>query len=217
MRSASSVVAVASLLFTISAQAQAQTDVPANYWARQAVTVVVATGVMPAPNGKFNGETKVTRRELAITLARLAKSLERGDWANKPASAVSGGGEAKSNAPVTRYVLASVINKVARAMAAGLPKASGKEYHGSVVLPSPQTVTISKSDPAYDSLAFLGKHRMLQTQSFLLKPGAEPVTGQQVSESLSAMVAGLNDRLTDEPQNQEDIQPPPNRKGHDKH
>jgi len=172
---------------------------------------------MQAPNGRFKGESKVTRRELAITLARLAKSLEKGDWASKPASPVSAGGAAASNGPVTRYVLAVVLNKVARVMSVGLPRAAGREYHGSVVLPKPQTVTISKSDPAYDSLAFLGKHRMLETHSFLLKSGDEPVTGKQVSESLSAMAAGLNDRLTDEPQNREDLGEPPNHKAHEKH
>lgn len=208
MRTAIGVGAIASLLLVSKVVAQTPTDVPADHWARSAVSAVVSTGVMSAPGGKFNGSAKVDRRELAITLAKLARSLEKGDWANKPPAAIKSGGDTLGGESVNRYVLAAVINKVARVVPAGLPKPAAKDIHNSVVLPKAQPAPIPKSDPAYEALDFLSKHRMLQTGSVLLKPGLEPVTSKQVAEGLSALIAGLNDRRTDEPQNREDLGPP---------
>lgn len=207
MRIAIGVVAIASLMLAGPAVAQAPSDVPADHWARSAVAAVISTGVMSARDGKFSGNNKVSRRELAITLVKLAKSLEKGDWANKPPSAVKSGGGA-GDETVSRYVLASVINKVARAVAAGLPKPAPKDIHNSIVLPKAQPASVAKTDTAYSALDYLGRHRMIPEGSVLLRSGAEPVTGKQVSEALSAMIAGLNDRSTDEPQNREDLGPP---------
>ena len=47
-------------------------DVPASHWARAAVLDVTSRGVIAPQNGHFAGASKVTRRELALTLAQGA-------------------------------------------------------------------------------------------------------------------------------------------------
>jgi hypothetical protein len=192
--------------------AQTPADVPSGHWARAAVRDVLATGVMTAENGKFRGNSKVSRRELAITIARLAQSLEKGDWANKPAAAIKADSAVKKEEAVTRYVMASVINKVARIAAPGLPKPTGKAYQVSVAFQKIPDIAVPKTDPAYDSLVYLSKNRMLLPKSVILKSGPEPVTAKDLSQALTIMIAGLNDRLTDEPQNRDEIPHPPGHK-----
>jgi hypothetical protein len=53
---------------------------------------------------------------------------------------------------------------------------------------------------------------MVWTNSALLKPGTQPVTGAQVVTALSQMIGGLTDRLTDEPELRETLGPPPGHK-----
>jgi hypothetical protein len=73
-------------------------------------------------------------------------------------------------------------------------------------------VKIPKTDPSYDSIVYLASNKMAPGSSPLLKPGNNPITGKQLAQCMASMVAGLNDRLTDEPQNREEIAAPPNRR-----
>lgn len=192
-------------------QAQVPKDVPKNHWARNAVIEVTRLGVMKSPGGRFNGSQKVTRTELAIILADFAKSLEKRSWPTSGARIIKNPdvGRLVGTEPVTRYELAAAISHVARYAMAGLPKPSGKVYGQSEALPPPPKLTgISKSSPAYASLSYLAKRRMLFPGSVLLKPGTQPVTGQQVADGLAQVIAGLTDQLTDEPQNREMVEPP---------
>jgi hypothetical protein len=200
------------LFFCLSANAQTLRDVPNSHWARPAVTEVVRLKIMEAPGGRFDGTRPVTRRELIVTLERMAKSLEAGQWKKTGAPRVNEKIKAKSwrDRPVTRYELAAVIYRLALYSAPGLPKATGKVYNTSEAMPSPVTLTgVPRSDPSFASLDFLAKNRMIWPGSPLLKPGSQPVTGAQTSLALSQMISGLNARLTDEPQNREEIGPPP--------
>ncbi|MGC8666780.1 MAG: S-layer homology domain-containing protein [Chthonomonadales bacterium] len=189
-------------------------DVPGSHWARAAVADVVSRGVMTAPGGKFRGAQLVTRRELAITLAALARSLLAGRWPKDSAIPLrpSGGFAQSPSGPVTRYTLAAVISKVARYVAAGLPADRHKVFYGSLIFPSRPKILVPKSDPAYSAVAYLVDGRMAFPPSIVLKPGPQPVTGREVSQALVIMIAGLTDRLTDEPQNREDLGPPPSKR-----
>ncbi len=205
----------AAILLALTANAQTLRDVPNGHWARPAVLEVVRLNIMGAPGGKFNGTRTVTRRELIVILERLAKSLEAGKWQKTGAPRVNEKIKAKSwrDRPVTRYELAAVIHRLALYAAQGLPKATGKVYNTSEALPPPVTLTdVPRSDPSFASLDFLAKNRMIWPGSPLLKPGTQPVTGAQTSQALSQMISGLNARLTDEPQNREEIGPPPRRR-----
>lgn len=203
-------VAAATTLAAAS-QAQGLKDVPENHWARNAVAEVTRLGVMKAPGGRFNGSQKVTRTELAVILADFARSLEKRSWPTSGAKTIKNPdvGKLAGTEPVTRYELAAVISRVARYAMAGLPKPGGKVFGPSEALPPPPKLTgISKSSPAYASLSYLAKKRMLFPGSILLKPGPQPVTGQQVADGLAQVIAGLTDQLTDEPQNREMLEPP---------
>jgi hypothetical protein len=168
---------------------------------------------MAAPNGAFKGNKSVTRRELAVTLYNFARSLEQGKWPPKASRAVKHRtkGDAAGSGPVTRYELAAVIDRVGGQVMAGLPKPTGKIYSKTEALPKGNISKIPKSEPAYTAIAYLANNRMAWEDSIVLKPGNQPVTGQQVAAAIAMMIAGLTDRLTDEPQNREEIGPPPSR------
>jgi hypothetical protein len=200
-----------------AALGQQVSDVPRNHWASASVLTVTAASVMDAPGGKFDGARKVTEIELVNTLARFATALEKGAWRNQSASATKVKQPAASawdSAPVTRYELAALLDRVGRNIMQGLPKPGSKVFGDSEALPRVSIEKVSKTNPAYDSLAFLVKNRMLWGKSPLLDPSAKPVLGKDVVVSISMMIAGLNDRLTDEPQNREDLgEPPSHRQG----
>ncbi len=196
------------------ALAPAPADVPSTHWAARAVQDVVSRGVMAAPGGKFQGSRYVTRRELAVTVERLARSLQRGSWSASSARPVPESANVSLTGPVTRYDLAAAISRLASLAARGLPRDTGKAYFLSEALPPRSTVRVPKSDPAYSAIAFLAANRMAFPPSVLLAPSNQPVTGAQVSLALAQMIAGLNDRLTDEPQDREEIAPPPSREPH---
>lgn len=209
------VLPVMGLVLSTAAQGQTLHDVPRGHWAREAVAEVVQRGVMSAPGGRFDGLRKVTRTELAVTLANMARSLERGAWPKSSAKPPKPDGRSSDwrRQPVTRYELAALLARAARYAAAGLPKPSGKTFGRSEALPPPVTVkSVSKTHPAYASLTYLAKNRMVWPNSVLLQPGAQPVTGEQVVSALAQLIGGLNDRLTDEPQNRQDLGPPPGHK-----
>lgn len=189
-------------------------DVPKGHWARAAVVDVVSRNVMAAPNGRFQGNRLVTRRELAITVAALARSLLAGKWtADRPVPLRRSEGFAEAPAGnVTRYTLAAVIARLAPCVAAGLPADRSRKYYGSLIFPKRPTIQVPRSDPAYNAVAYLVAGRMAFPPSVVLKPGPQPVTGRELSQALVMMIAGLTDRLTDEPQNREDLGPPPSKR-----
>lgn len=187
-------------------------DVPSSHWASAAVRVVTSRDVMDAPGGKFDGERKVTRIELANTLARFAKALEKGAWQGAGASGTNRkqpSASAWESASVTRYELAALLDRVGRNVMQGLPKPSGKTFGASEAFPPASLDKVPKFSPAYDSLAYLVKNHMAWGNSALLSPTSAPVTGKDVVTAVTMLVTGLNDRLTDEPQNREDLGTPP--------
>ncbi len=218
MKSILGLALIAGALVFRPATAQNLKDVPAGHWARAEVEDVVSRGVLTAPDGKFGGAQRVTRRELAISLAKLAKSLEKGAWTRMGAAVPlkHNADQGSAEKLVTRYQLAWVFSRIARYVAAGLPKSTGKTYFLSVQLPPIPKVTIPKTDPSYESIVYLANSKMAPGSSPLLRAGNDPISGKQLAECMASMVAGLNDRLTDEPQNREEISPPPNRRQSDK-
>lgn len=184
-------------------------DVPASHWAKAEVQEIVSHNIMSAPNGKFSGATLVTRRELAISLAKLAQSLEKGEWKSLAAAPVKQQPDKSgTDKPVTRYQLAFVLDRIAHFAAAGLPRSTGKAYFQSVQLPPIPKVTVPRTDPAFASISYLAGNKMAPGTSILLKPGDQPVTGKELADCITSMIAGLNDKLTDEPQNRPEIAPP---------
>jgi hypothetical protein len=189
-------------------------DVPANHWAGAAVSSVLSRSVMTAPGGKFAGSTKVSRTELANVMVAFAKVLEQGAWPKTtakalPRQAMPGGWASQ---PVTRYELAALLDRMGSIAAQGLPRAGAKRYGPSKSFPPAADISnVAKSDPAYPALSYLVKNRMLWKGSVLVKPGSQPVTGGQVADEVSAVISSVNDRLTDDPQNQPEIPERPKR------
>jgi hypothetical protein len=205
----------AGLWFCAGARAQVPRDVPSGHWARSAVLAVTGRGVMSAPGGKFGGTRAVTRTELATALANLARSLEQGKWPKTETVplAKAPAGARLDRQTVTRYELAVVLYRTAQYVMQGLPKRAGKTFGNSVILPAPfKPKGVPSSNPAYESLSYLAKNRMIWPDSPLLKPGRQPVTGAQTADAVAQMVIGLNDRLTDEPQLREDLGEPPGKR-----
>jgi hypothetical protein len=208
-----SIVALSTFSLVV-AGAQTPRDVPAGHWARASVTEVIKQGVMPAPNGAFSGDKKVSRTEMAIILANFARALEAGKWPKANARAIKDPKKADlSDKPVSRYELAAVLDRVGRIAAHGLPSGETKRYGKSNAIPPIADLKgVPASDPAYESLQYLAKNRMLLKGSVLAKPGPQPVTGEQVAESVSNVIAGVNDRLTTEPDEPPLISAPPHKK-----
>src|SRR6266496_205745 len=128
-----------------SAGAQAPADIPNGHWARAAATEVVSRGVMAAPSGKFEGDKPITRTELAIALAKFARSFEKPGWSATGAKQLNLKAPASaSTGPVTRYELAAVLARVAPFVAHGLPADRSKTFSNSEALPKPAQVTLSK-------------------------------------------------------------------------
>jgi len=190
--------------------AQLPRDVPAGHWAAQSVAEVVRNGVMDAPGGRFNGARQVTRGELAITLARFARSIQQRRWtaAGARPAKPSGKTAALLAQPVSRYELAAVLSRTARYVAAGVPRESGKVHLASEALPRVTTPKLAASEPARESVLYLVRNRMAFGSSVALRLGPQAVTGKELAIALACVIAGLNDRVTDEPQNREVIERP---------
>jgi hypothetical protein len=170
---------------------------------------------MIASDGKFRGGDPLTRTELILAMAALGRSLERGEWTTangKPFKSLeSDAPSPKISKVVTRYEAAAVIARLARFAAAGIPKGSVR-YSKSIVLPKVESIsTVKPSDPAYASVQYLAQNRMIAPGSILGKPGPQPVTGKELAGAAAAVITGLVDARTDEPQNREEIGPPPSR------
>jgi hypothetical protein len=218
MKLSSAACAIALVTMTLGAGAiDRAKDVPQNHWARKDVDAVLERAVMVAPEGKFRGDARLTRTELILAMAAFGKSLDRGQWSaatGKPSKSLDTRGSTTSvSRPVTRYEAAAVIARLGRHAAAVIPKASDKRFGKSLVLPKAQAVTtVRSSDPSYASIQYLGQHRMIAPNSILAKPGNEPVTGKELAAAVVAVISGVIDQHTDEPELREDIGPPPGRR-----
>ncbi|MFW6021970.1 MAG: S-layer homology domain-containing protein, partial [Halanaerobiaceae bacterium] len=65
------------LALTASTFAGSFADVPSNHWAYEAVSELVAAGLIQGyPDGTFKGQNDVTRYEIAVILSRLLEDIE---------------------------------------------------------------------------------------------------------------------------------------------
>jgi hypothetical protein len=208
--------AIAMAAATISAGAADKAkDVPEKHWARKDVDAVLDHSVMIAPAGKFRGDDRITRTELILAMAAFARSLERGEWTTATGksfkSLESDDPSSSISKNVTRYEAAAVITRFARFAAVGIPKGPAR-FSKSVVLPKAEPIsTVKASHPAYSSVQYLAQNRMIPPGSILGKPGQQPVTGRELAAAVASVITGLIDIRTDEPQNREDLGPPPSR------
>ena len=203
-------VVVATLAFSAFGERRvlAQTlpaDVRPNQWAATSVAAILKNGVLSVQSDKlFHGDAKATRSEAVIALAKMARKIESGEW--KP-----GSGKPVSNKvlsiwektdwktqPLRRYALAAVLNRFGDYVVKGLPKpkAGAKRLGASETLEQ-VSIDLAKTDPAYSSLLYLAKNRMISPKSALLKPDGNPVSGATMSVALRDLAIGLTDRMTE--------------------
>jgi len=196
----------------VVAESELPRDVPRSHWAARSVKVVVQAGVLLAPGGKFAGARQVTRAELIAVIARVARKLEAHSWpATEPLplpARVSAGQWQKR--PITRYDLAAVLTRVIPYAVAGLPARAAPKPARSEALPGAPNLSKVRASPAVKrDLKFLADRRMVWPRSPLLDPAQKTVTGQQLADALSQMVAGLNGRMTEEPRQEPELTRPP--------
>src|SRR5437763_367594 len=64
-------------------------DVQSGHWASAAVVAVLQNHVMDLPDGShFRGESRVTRNQASIALAKLAREMTAGTWHASPSRPV---------------------------------------------------------------------------------------------------------------------------------
>ncbi len=193
------------LLPTCAHAASLPTDVPANHWAASAVTQSLDNNILSlSETNHFQGDSIVTHAQALIALAKLAKILETGSWhtaasipiKNKTETMLKQGNWKKR--PLTRYALAEVLVRFGDFTTNGLPRppADANDLGKSEALPAKVTITLASSNPAYGSLTYLAKNRMISANSPLIKPDNLPLHGSDLSTALAEMITGLNDRLT---------------------
>lgn len=66
------------LSMVASVSIAAPSDVPHDHWAKNSVDTVTSKQIMTTDNGKFDGNKPVTRYELAVTLDKWTKYIEKG-------------------------------------------------------------------------------------------------------------------------------------------
>ena len=177
-------------------------DVRDNHWAANAVSACLKNDTISLQSDRqFHGDAKVSRTEVALSLAKLAQRITKGAWivgSSKPIS----GKVVKTwettdwkKQPVRRYALAAILSRFADYYVKSIkkPAAGTKELGKSEVLKS-VTVALEKSDPAYEAVSFLARYRMIQPGSPLLKPGDQPVTGLEMSRLLKDLALGMIDQ-----------------------
>ena len=180
-------------------------DVRPNQWAATSVAAILKNGVLSVQSDKlFHGDAKATSSEAVIALAKMARKIESGEW--KP-----GSGKPVSNKvlsiwektdwktqPLRRYALAAVLNRFGDYIVKGLPKLkSGAKRLGASETLEQAPIDLAKTDPAYASLLYLAKNRMISPKSALLKPDGSPVSGATMSIALRDLAIGLTDRMTE--------------------
>lgn len=190
---------------TMQANAQLLIDVPVSWPTRADVQSVVQAGVMDAPGGKFYGKRPLTRVELAITLQHLAESIRQLKWNSKHNVPLKHSDVLNKNdaQTVTRYDMASFCCNMARYTVAVLPAKPDDNGGKSEALETVKLPVKMKNSPAWAALSYLSRNRMLAPQSPLLVNSTTPVTAKLATESMAAMIIGLVDLYTDEPQNRE--------------
>lgn len=179
-------------------------DVKSEHWAAASVQKALENKLLSLTNGKFNGEAIVTHTQAVIAVARLAQVLEAGKWKAEASVPVPGKvittleqGNWQQR-PLTRYTLATVLTKFGNYLANGIPKPEpgSKDLAQSIALPPKAKVTVAKSHPAYEALTYLTSRKMLWPGSPLLNPSDKPVKGAEISQALTELATGLNDRQT---------------------
>ena len=181
-------------------------DVQTSHWAAQSVRQLLQNGVVsPSADKKFHGADKMTHKEAAIALAKLAKSLEAGSWKKQKSVPVSvktldslQGADWQAQ-PVTRYTFAVVAARIGDYVSNGLPRppANARDLSKSAALGDKPILKISKSNAAYSALTYLASNRMIHADSSLIKGDDKPLLGRDLSLAMTEMVTGLTDRLTE--------------------
>ncbi len=207
MRRISWIVSAGIALALVAGAATAQkkaTDVRPNHWATQAVQEVLDNGVMGFTDGtNFRGEAKVTRTQAVVALAKLARALEARQWKAQQSRALPTKTPemqvVDTTQSVTRYTLAVVLSRFGNYLLNGLPRPrpNGKDMAKSEVLPAPPRITVPATHPAYASLEYLTKKKMLWPGSPLLNPDNRPVQGVELSRALAEMTTGLTNLWTE--------------------
>lgn len=191
------------------ATAQLPKDVAPNHWASGAVRDVVSRGIMPARDGMFKGDATVSRRDLTIALALFARSLERRQWPSERSVKSPTSDHSTRSQKLTRYELAATLSRIGRHALQGIPPSQGKAIFGSVVIPRGGVVKAPSTEPGYEAATYLSRNRMAYGNVVTLNPGPQPVTAGEAQLAIAFVLVGLNDKFTDEPQNRDDIGPPP--------
>lgn len=175
-------------------------DVPARHRSAEAVRIVLQTGVMGAPAGRFDGSRRVSRAETVTVLARVARLLQAHRWPATRAVPLKAAVAPKDwrKRPVTRYDVAESIVRVVPYALAGLPTRAADRPFISKALPARPKVKLTDT-PVHRELKYLIDRRMVWPGSKLLEPNKTPITGQQLADGLAQMIAGLNGIMTDEP------------------
>ena len=176
-------------------------DVPASHWASKSVVQVVNSSILPLHGAKFEGDKKVTREEFVVALERLARKLEAGNWPSGfRAMKETTEGVPAPPGGVTRYELAATLDRVGRYFMKIRPNPGSRRFGKGVgMLPIAPSNKLNHGDPVYASLDYLAKNKMLDRDSILLNTGLKNIMPADVSFSVAAMIAGVNDRLTDQP------------------
>lgn len=180
-------------------------DVPGSHWAAASVQEVTRNGVLDLPDGRhFRGESKATRAQAVIALAKLARLLQAGTWhggGSVPVSAKTAAAIQENDGwqsqPLTRYSLAVALARTGDYVANGMHRDTGaKDLAQSIVFPAKPKVTVSRANPAHSALVYLVNNNMIWPGSPLLKADSTPIRGAEMSRALAQMVTGLNNRLT---------------------
>lgn len=184
------------------------TDVPARHWAQDQVRILVGNRVMDAPQGRFRGQSPITRTELALALAAAGRALETHLWpvAAGPALAAARAPRGWEKRSATRYDAAVAIFKVTGYLASTLRGKPDRRAGDSEALPDRPTIgAAAAGGPAAAALRYLVRARMVWPDSVLLNPGSDPVTCAQLAKALAQFSAGAVDRMTAEPEIRPDI------------
>lgn len=147
-------------------------------------------------------------------LARFARLLEKRQWPTttaKPLEEVRTTGQWRDR-PVTRFEVATVLDRAGAFAMAGLPaKPAANPTVSEAIPPKARVGTVKMSEATRKDLQYLVDRRMIWPGSPLLSGGPEQVTGKQLADAVWQVIAGVNDILTDEPQNREELVRPPRR------
>jgi hypothetical protein len=168
------------------------------------VQQVLDNDVMGFTDGtNFRGEAKVTRTQAVVALAKLAQALETRKWKAETSDALPDNTSAiqvvDSKQPVTRYTLALSLSRFGNYLMNGVPRPNpnGKDIAKSDVIPAPSRIPVPATHPAYKSLEYLAKKKMISPDSPLLKADSAPLKSVELSQGLAEMATGLTNLWTE--------------------